>query len=420
MVIVVMIPKNIHFIWVGCPLPDKYIDNIHRWSTLNSDYEINIWIDRGSLNSEQLIILGQQLAKLRAKIRDLDSTERDLYNTMLNRDFYNDEVTGIEANYAAASDILRLAILEQEGGVYIDTDTLPIESKPLGDIDAPYGFVKPIGSTNDVLAAVPNSIFIRAFSQKIHDNYCKQLKQQLEGPANETMKLHRGIRPWKLRCETTLDWTGPDAILPILQQRFFAPLIEQNRLEEAERMCAGVLNKGMGQHFNTQSDKTWLDKGPQTLTEEQEYFKEEFNFRLRYFCVNQVSSLCMSHLANSDVFNVLEHQLIHLPEALSTHHILKLWKRNHQDFKSKEVDRLIRYTQKCEELLGSMPMLSNHTLEKMKAYLFPRERFDENTELNKSLHPQYSDIKSIYQHLQNLIASDFNLNEMADLEKKSY
>lgn len=394
-----MIPKKIHFIWVGGLIPIRYITNIYHWASLNPDYEVNLWIDRGSVHPEEMPALEDQLKQISAQIRDLDTTDRGLLNKMLNKDFYEEEVTGVEANYAAASDILRLAILEQEGGVYIDTDTLPIDSKPLGDIDAPYGFVKPLGATNDVLAAIPGSQFVKAFSQRIHTNYCKQLKQS-SSATNESMRLHRGIRPWKMRCETTLDWTGPEAILPVLQEQAFTPLIQQGHLEEAKQMAAQIFNQSFGACFNTQSDKTWLDKGPQTLQEEQVYFKEEFRFRLRYFCIEQIKQFHLNN--NGIVASYLQQQLTHSPEILDTSHILRQWKTSHH-IKCHDIDRLIKYTEKCEKLLQSMPMLGREALINIKTALFPRERFDENKELKKALHPQHVNIKSVYQQFQTMI-----------------
>ena len=48
------IPKKIHFIWVGNPIPDKYITNILLWKQKNPEYEINLWIDSDSVAPHQI------------------------------------------------------------------------------------------------------------------------------------------------------------------------------------------------------------------------------------------------------------------------------------------------------------------------------------------------------------------------------
>lgn len=94
-----MIPKKLHFIWIGddSKMPVKCIDT---WMTKNPDYGINIW-DNNSLKN----------------------------NVWRNWDKISDMLD--KKDYAGASDVMRYQILENEGGIYVDADSYCI--KPLED-----------------------------------------------------------------------------------------------------------------------------------------------------------------------------------------------------------------------------------------------------------------------------------------------
>ena len=44
-----MLPKNIHFIWIGSVIPDKYIANINTYASNNPDYSIFVWVATSSI-----------------------------------------------------------------------------------------------------------------------------------------------------------------------------------------------------------------------------------------------------------------------------------------------------------------------------------------------------------------------------------
>jgi inositol phosphorylceramide mannosyltransferase catalytic subunit len=82
------IPKIIHQIWLGSPLPSKYVELQNTWKKFHPDWEYRLWTDA---ESEKL--------------------------TMVHRDMYDNAV-----NVGVKSDILRYEILYQFGGLYVDTD----------------------------------------------------------------------------------------------------------------------------------------------------------------------------------------------------------------------------------------------------------------------------------------------------------
>lgn len=81
------IPKIIHVIWLGSEIPEKYSEWQQTWKDLEG-WEYRLWTDK-----------------------EVESL------TLINRDLYDSST-----NYGEKSDILRLEILYQFGGLYVDTD----------------------------------------------------------------------------------------------------------------------------------------------------------------------------------------------------------------------------------------------------------------------------------------------------------
>ena len=36
------LPRNLHFIWVGRPIPQKYIDTVNSWAIGNPNFQVNL------------------------------------------------------------------------------------------------------------------------------------------------------------------------------------------------------------------------------------------------------------------------------------------------------------------------------------------------------------------------------------------
>jgi len=82
------IPKIIHHIWLGSPLPEKYKIMRETWKNHHPDWELILWTDED--------------------IEKLGLTNQDLYDE--------------SSNYGVKSDIVRIEILYRFGGLYVDTD----------------------------------------------------------------------------------------------------------------------------------------------------------------------------------------------------------------------------------------------------------------------------------------------------------
>jgi len=83
-----VIPKNIHFVWLGGPFPQKYERLKETWEKQHPDWNIKVWGDKDA----------ESFGMVNKKIFDAVS------------------------NYGVKSDIFRYEILYRHGGIYTDTD----------------------------------------------------------------------------------------------------------------------------------------------------------------------------------------------------------------------------------------------------------------------------------------------------------
>jgi len=111
------VPKVLHWIWLGPkPFPTGSIARMKQWIKLHPGWAYQLWTD-------------QQLFSLPEEVK--------ICNPFLSLDrladcFFNSD------NFGEKSEILRLAILSSEGGIYIDHDLEPI--KPLDPIADEFMF----------------------------------------------------------------------------------------------------------------------------------------------------------------------------------------------------------------------------------------------------------------------------------------
>lgn len=83
-----LIPRIIHFVWLGSPLPEKTKKFVKTWEELHPDWTIRIWLD------EDVPAFGLK----------------------------NQAAFDRATNFGEKSDIFRYEILYRFGGVYVDTD----------------------------------------------------------------------------------------------------------------------------------------------------------------------------------------------------------------------------------------------------------------------------------------------------------
>jgi mannosyltransferase OCH1-like enzyme len=203
--------KLIHYIWIGSRIlnteenPDVGI--IASWARLNPDWRVNLWVVRAKLNASAQTQIEAVARNFGVTIRDC--TKEDTRVLVGLNDQFVHEVDTKFPNYGAASDILRVAILIREGGLYVDHELVPV--KPLGNLLAPKGFlVHMIHScpANDILYSemVAHGFFLKYRSIMV-DNY-----------ANASASVKKARRTDRdVKSQTTQEWTGPGALYDALR-----------------------------------------------------------------------------------------------------------------------------------------------------------------------------------------------------------
>ena len=216
-----LIPQEIHFVWIGGPIPEKYLLSIQELAQIakKSGFKVTIWVDDEKNYYKSLENMRQKkYSKLdyldlnRAKKIEQEEKNsgiqvrkiNELLDNMTTHPFYQKDnrlrdfiyIIGREAiglkNEAALVDLLRCEILRQFGGYYFDTDTkfiLDSKSLLIAD-DAPLGIKAnfsvigekenlTIHGSNDIIAAIPSHPALENIILYILDQY-KELDQTNE------------------------------------------------------------------------------------------------------------------------------------------------------------------------------------------------------------------------------------------------
>lgn len=119
-----MIPKIIHYVWLGDEMPQRFKDYIDNWKKIMPNYTFMNW------NQNNFDFSGCRFA----------------------REAYDNKKFGFVADY------IRVAVLEQYGGIYLDTDVEAVRpfDELLSDNDFFIGFENDANLGTAVLGCVPH------------------------------------------------------------------------------------------------------------------------------------------------------------------------------------------------------------------------------------------------------------------------
>lgn len=170
------IPKIIHFIWVGPKsFPRESVENVRSWIAHHPDWTFKFWTDRD---------------------RPLPhpKMERHLINDFkfleLARYYYNSD------NFGEQSDLLRIEILFQEGGIYVDHDVKCY--KPFDGLNQAFDFYcgmevpyktslySSVLPTNNVLGSKPGHRILQESMHWLKENW-DQLEKDYPGKDRESV-----------------------------------------------------------------------------------------------------------------------------------------------------------------------------------------------------------------------------------------
>ena len=205
------IPKIIHFIWLGAPMPEWYAKNIEDWKNKNPDFEVKIW---GNEEVEEF------LPEMKTKTLYLASP-----------------------SWGNKSDILRYEILKKYGGLYVDVDFLCLSSEftSIHDKCSFYAGIcleRSVQMNNGIMASsVGHPVLDLCIDRCTLDNpwniACDQTKVLYQtGPWVLTESIINYIRSWS--------WTALDNIL-IFPSQSFHPFPARYRDEATEELIKSYL-----------------------------------------------------------------------------------------------------------------------------------------------------------------------------------
>ena len=132
-----IIPKKIHQIWIGGPLPKKYEQIRKTWQDMHPDWEYKLWTDDDAA---------------RLEMRNCDLFEA-------------------ATNIGQKADILRCEVLNQFGGLYVDMDFECL--KPFDILNHTYSFYTGLNHTrifelaNGLIACTPGHPLMKRLIENI-------------------------------------------------------------------------------------------------------------------------------------------------------------------------------------------------------------------------------------------------------------
>src|SRR3990167_8518521 len=133
------IPKIAHRIWFGDGFTPKYQKYMRLLATLNPDYTVKLWSDPGTMSETAYRFLQMFCKENHIELRNIRE-----HNELINYDLIMEELDTApqrfsyrRLHYVRASDIARISILFEQGGIYTDADTKM--TKPFQEFQAKYG-----------------------------------------------------------------------------------------------------------------------------------------------------------------------------------------------------------------------------------------------------------------------------------------
>ena len=146
------IPNVIHFIWVGpSNFPIESLENIRMWKKHNPDANFKFWTDRPRIAP----ISGMEIHYV-----------KDFIFAKLGKLFDESE------NWAEKADILRLEILEKEGGIYVDHDADCLHS--FASLQKSYDFFAALEPPHDPIGELAVTIGIGIIGSAPHHPFIQK------------------------------------------------------------------------------------------------------------------------------------------------------------------------------------------------------------------------------------------------------
>ena len=211
-----IVPKRIHQIWLGSPLPKKYRSYQKSWQEHNPDFEYKLW------SEEDILAL----------------------------DLFNKNQFVASKNFGVKSDIARYEILYRFGGIYADTDFECLKSFDEKFLSRSFlagqVFSYSPQMANGLIAAAPKDNFLKLIIENL-PKYPGEMKPmdvlQYCGP------IFISDLAWK-HCESLTDFL-------VLPSQYFYPWPNYKRNQTADRYSWSTEDTTAIHHWET----SWVRNG---------------------------------------------------------------------------------------------------------------------------------------------------------------
>ena len=177
-----MIPRKIHFVWLGSEVPELYLGLIRRCGELNPGWQVKVW------REEEIGKLVRSMGtRLTPRLRQKNLT------------------------LSTKSDLARYHIIAQAGGIYLDTDFLVLRSFESLRKYSFFGVYQQPG-------LVCSGVFGAAHGQPVFESVFEHLRHADYGQSSELLAgphMFSPICQAAVRRETTASILPPSSFLPV-------------------------------------------------------------------------------------------------------------------------------------------------------------------------------------------------------------
>ena len=189
------IESRLHFVWVGAVIPKRQGSCVLSFAIKNPFYNVTLWTNRPRENAAAIQAVVDEMktilaagavrgtdnnsilefqVKATGQRLEIDFAQVSLLHSALGREMktrYEEELN--ERNYGGASDILRIAVLKREGGIYLDTDSdAKLELRSMSAPDGVmFGVLEGRGFCNAVIAAPADHAYLQEIMDAIRSDY---------------------------------------------------------------------------------------------------------------------------------------------------------------------------------------------------------------------------------------------------------
>ncbi len=195
------VPHRLHIIWMGTLNPiDVSADGtsnyrrILAWQQALPAWEVNLWVEPGRSLTQGA---ADQLGQAGVDIHDV----AEILNAHQNEEWVThawEEIQGGNANFGAASDLLRVAIVLEHGGLYTDLDNFP--AARIGDLDDLADgqdllvgvFTDPQVVNNAVIGGSAGNGFLESMLTEMNAQYRRRYAPSVEDAA-DYLRIRDGL-----------------------------------------------------------------------------------------------------------------------------------------------------------------------------------------------------------------------------------